>query len=60
MQSNPKKEHSLYAHYLAGKLPIVIISPTIRCYPEGDVHHVSGKKEAKAIAVKLGAKPWNF
>jgi len=26
----------------------------------GTVYSVSGKKEARALAAKLGAKPWNF
>ena len=48
-----------YAHYFkAGKKHELIISTGYS--PTGETLQVSGKKEAKQLAKKLNAQPWNF
>ena len=48
-----------YAHYFkSGKQHQLVISSDAR--PVGDTHSVSSKKDAKSLAKKLGATPYNY
>lgn len=49
---------TMFAFYVQGKQPKLIVSETMQ--PIGKEHDVKGRREARALAAKLGAKPWNF
>ena len=51
----------LEAHYTTGKQPTVCFSLTINGYRNWlDTVPVTGKREARKLAVARGATPWNF
>ena len=51
----------LEAHYTTGKQPTVCIALTINGYRNWlDTVPVTGKREARKIAIARGATPWNF
>ena len=49
------------AEYTTGKQPMLAITIIANGTRERvSVHPVKGKREARALALKLNAKPWNF
>ena len=58
MTTNATTHLSLYAFYVAGKQPALIVSQEKR--PVGVTYPVKGKKEARTLAAEKGAQPWNF